>query len=112
MFGYQAEVEVFDRCWSGGFYDERQRHWNHPKKPIENPQNASNWKEDWRNGLKRNDWNQYRIRCQGDNIQIWVNGIKTTDLKDSVDTEGFIASQHYGEQGQIYRFRDLKLLEL
>lgn len=112
MFGYQAEVDGSDRCWSGGFYDEGRRGWIHPKKPIENPYNASNWKEDQRNALKRNDWNQYRIRCQGDHIQIWVNGIKFTDLKDSVDTEGFIAIQHHGEQGQIYRFRDLKLLEL
>ena len=112
MFGYQAEVDGSDRCWSGGFYDEGRRGWIHPKKPIENPYNASNWKEDRRNALKRNDWNQYRIRCQADHIQIWVNGIKTTDLKDSVDTEGFIAIQHHGEQGQIYRFRDLKLLEL
>ena len=112
MFGYQAEVDGSDRCWSGGFYDEGRRGWIHPQKPIENPYNASNWKEDRKNALKRNDWNQYRIRCLADHIQIWVNGIKTTDLKDSIDTEGFIAIQHHGEQGQIYRFRDLKLLEL
>ncbi|HCY58219.1 MAG TPA: DUF1080 domain-containing protein, partial [Opitutae bacterium] len=33
MFGYQAEVDGSDRCWSGGFYDEGRRGWIHPKKP-------------------------------------------------------------------------------
>jgi hypothetical protein len=112
MFGYQAEVDGSDRKWSGGLYDEGRRGWIHPKKPIENPYNKKNWKIDRQEAFKRNDWNHYKIHCKGDHIQIWVNGIKTTDLKDSTDTKGFIAIQHHGEKGQIYRFKNIKILEL
>lgn len=112
MFGYQAEVDGSDRRWSGGLYDEGRRGWIHPKKPIENPYNSKNWNQEKIDAFKRNKWNHYKIRCEGENIQIWVNGIKTTDLKDKTDKKGFIAIQHHGEEGQVYRFRKLKLLEL
>ena len=112
MFGYQAEVDGSDRRWSGGLYDEGRRGWVHPKKPERNPYNEKHWKDTQKNALKRDDWNQYKIKCQGDHLQIWVNGVQTTDLKDSMDTTGFIAIQHHGENGQVYRFRNLRLLKL
>lgn len=112
MFGYQAEVDGSDRKWSGGLYDEGRRGWIHPKKPIENSDNKKNWKIERKEAFKRNEWNHYKIRCQGEHIQIWVNGVKTTDLKDSTDAKGFIAIQHHGEKGQVYRFRNIKILEL
>lgn len=112
MFGYQAEVDGSDRRWSGGLYDEGRRGWVHPKKPISNPYNSKYWNQEKINAFKRNEWNQYKIRCEGENIQIWVNGIKTTDLQDKTDKKGFIAIQHHGEEGQVYRFRKLMLLEL
>ena len=112
MFGYQAEVDGSDRNWSGGLYDEGRRGWIHPKKPIINPYNDEHWKKDRRGAFKRSDWNHYKIRCLGEHIQIWVNGVKTTDLKDSTDAKGFIAIQHHGEKGQVYRFKNIKILEL
>jgi hypothetical protein len=112
MFGYQAEVDGSDRRWSGGLYDEGRRGWVHPKKPERNPYNEKHWKDTQKNALKRDDWNQYKIKCHGDHLQIWVNGVQTTDLKDSMDTTGFIAIQHHGENGQVYRFRNLRLLKL
>ena len=112
MFGYQAEVDGSDRKWSGGLYDEGRGGWIHPKKPIENSYNKKNWKIERQEAFKRNEWNHYKIRCQGEHIQIWVNGVKTTDLKDSTDAKGFIAIQHHGEKGQVYRFRNIKILEL
>ena len=111
MFGYQAEVDGSDRKWSGGLYDEGRRGWIHPKKPIENKYNKINWKNERSEAFKRDEWNHYKIRSLGDHIQIWVNGIKTTDLKDSTDSKGFIAIQHHGEKGQIYRFKNIKILE-
>ena len=62
--------------------------------------------------LKRNSWNHYKIRCLGDKVKIWVNGVITTDLIDDTDSKGFIAIQHHGEKGQVYKFKNLKLLEL
>ena len=112
MFGYQAEVDGSDRKWSGGLYDEGRRGWIHPKKPIENPYNDKHWTKERSNAFKRNTWNQYKIHCEGEHIQIWVNGVKTTDLKDSTDAKGFIAIQHHGEKGQVYRFRNIKIFEL
>lgn len=112
MFGYQAEVDGSDRNWSGGLYDEGRRGWIHPKKPIVNPYNDEHWKKDRSGAFKRSDWNHYKIRCLGEHIQIWVNGVKTTDLKDSTDAKGFIAIQHHGEKGQVYRFKNIKILEL
>ena len=112
MFGYQAEVDGSDRNWSGGLYDEGRRGWIHPKKPIINPYNDEHWKKDRSGAFKRSDWNHYKIRCLEEHIQIWVNGIKTTDLKDSTDAKGFIAIQHHGEKGQVYRFKNIKILEL
>jgi len=112
MFGYQAEVDGSDRRWSGGLYDEGRRGWIHPKKPERNPYNEKNWKDTQKNALKRDDWNNYKIKCLGDHLQIWVNGVQTTDLKDSTDSTGFIAIQHHGEKGQVYRFRNLRLLKL
>ena len=112
MFGYQAEVDGSDRKWSGSLYDEGRGGWIHPKKPIENSYNNKNWKIERQEAFKRNEWNHYKIRCQGEHIQIWVNGVKTTDLKDSTDAKGFIAIQHHGEKGQVYRFRNIKILEL
>ena len=112
MFGYQAEVDGSDRKWSGGLYDEGRRGWIHPKKPIENAYNDKYWTKERRDAFKRNSWNHYKIHCQGDHIQIWVNGIKTTDLKDSTDQNGYIAIQHHGEKGQVYRFKNIKIIEL
>ena len=112
MFGYQAEVDGSDRKWSGGLYDEGRRGWIHPKKPIENSYNQKHWTKKRSEAFKRSDWNHYKIRCKANHIQIWVNGMKTTDLKDSTDSKGLIAIQHHGEKGQIYRFRNIKILEL
>lgn len=112
LFGYQAECDGSERRWSGGLYDEGRRGWIHPKKPLDNPYNTEHWGAQRRDALQREDWNHYRIRCRGDHIEIWVNGIKTTDLHDATDSEGLIAIQHHGEKGQVYRFRNIRFLEI
>ena len=60
-----------------------------------------------RNALKRNGWNRYKITCQGNKIQIELNGVKVTDIEDDTDASGFIGVQHHGEEGQTYRFRNI-----
>ena len=112
MFGYQAEVDGSDRKWSGGLYDEGRHGWIHPKKPIENAYNEKHWTPNRKDAFNRDDWNHYKIKCLADHIQIWVNGVKTTDLKDDTDDKGFIAIQHHGEKGQVYQFRNLRLKEI
>lgn len=104
VYGYQAECDPTDRAWTGGLYDEGRRKWLHPltsdrgkKKLVQAPLGK---------------WIKYRIVCEGDHLQIFINGKKTTDYQDDMDAKGYIAVQHHGEDGQIYRFRNIKITEL
>lgn len=112
VFGYQAEVDGdANRKWSGGLYDEGRRMWF--ISPVKGDQ-ASEAAFRARAGdcFKRNDWNTYRITCQGKRLKIEVNGVVTTDVEDAVDARGVIAIQHHGEKGATYKFRNLRLKEL
>jgi len=102
VWGYQAEVDPSDRRWAGGLYDEGRRGWIHPLKGQKNARQA----------FKPTEWNTYRIKCVGDHIQIWVNGTKTTDLHDPTDLAGHIALQHHGEDGKVYKFRNIRIKDL
>ena len=118
MFGYQAEVDPSDRKWSGGLYDEGRRGWfispnrDHAKSNAEKNDSIKTFRDRAGECFKRYDWNKYRIECRGDHIQIFVNGVKTTDIHDSKDSKGYIALQHHGEKGKVYRFRNIRIQEL
>ena len=112
VFGYQAEVDGdANRKWSGGLYDEGRRMWF--ISPIKGDK-ASEAAFRARAGdcFKRNDWNTYRITCQGKRLKIEVNGVVTTDVEDGTDASGHIAIQHHGEKGATYKFRNLRIKEL
>ncbi|MDI9384746.1 MAG: DUF1080 domain-containing protein [Verrucomicrobiota bacterium] len=110
VFGYQAEVDPSDRQWSGGLYDEGRRAWLHPA-PNDSAAAAA-FVEATKGAFQRSAWNHYRIECRGDRLQIWVNGVQTTDYRDAMDAEGYLAIQHHGESGKVYRFRNLRVKEL
>lgn len=112
VWGYQAEVDGSEeRKWSGGLYDEGRRKWF--ISPIkEDPESVKAFRARAGEAFKRNDWNTYRITCQGDHLKIEVNGVVTTDVHDGEDAEGVIAIQHHGEKGQTYKFRNLRIKEL
>ncbi|MDP4609607.1 MAG: DUF1080 domain-containing protein [Opitutales bacterium] len=118
MFGYQAEVDPSSRNWSGGLYDEGRRRWfispnrDHAESKEEEKKSITAFLERAGDSFKRHDWNHYRIECRGDHIQIFVNGVMTTDIHDKEDAKGYIALQHHGEDGQVYRFRNIKIMEL
>ncbi|MDA7905294.1 DUF1080 domain-containing protein [Mariniblastus sp.] len=101
VFGYQCEVDPSERKWSGGLYDEGRRKWLNPLKDQPEAQDA----------LKKSNWNKYRIVCEGDHLEFWVNGVKTTDYYDPVDLTGKIGLQHHGEKDQLYRFKNLKVIK-
>lgn len=111
VFGYQAEVDGSPRNWSGGLYDEGRRMWF--ISPIKgDPKSEEAFTKRLGSAFRRSDWNTYRITCEGDHLQIQVNGVVTTDIHDSTDASGPIGLQHHGEKGQIYRFRNLRIREL
>jgi hypothetical protein len=122
VFGYQAEVDGSDRKWSGGLYDEGRREWLWPsqsgrtkeEKFLAHEKESQEFfkKPEIAGALKRNDWNKYRITCQGDSIKIEVNDVVTTEIKDETDARGPIGIQHHGEKGATYKFRNLKIREL
>lgn len=105
VHGYQVEIAVGG--FSGGIYDEARR-----AKFL----NADKPSEEVRNLLKENEWNHYRVVCQGDHIQAWVNGVKVTDLHDSMTKSGFIGLQVHGVGNRTdplkVQWRNLRLREL
>ena len=110
VWGYQAEVDPSERQWSGGLYDEGRRGWLNPIRG--NDVSTTAFVETTKGAFKRYEWNRYRIHCVGPNIRIHVNGVLTTDYVDTTDREGYIAVQHHGEAGKIYRFRNIRIREL
>jgi hypothetical protein len=85
VHGYQVEIAVDG--FSGGIYDEARR-----GKFL----NAQGPSAGVRQLLKENAWNTYRVVCQGDRIQVWVNGVQVTDLTDDMTHTGFIGLQVHG----------------
>ncbi len=70
----------------GALYDESRRN-----KILTAPK-----KEDVDKVLKRDDWNDYRILCEGKRIQLWINGQQTVDYTepdDKIPLRGKIAVQ-------------------
>jgi len=122
VFGYQAECDGSDRCWSAGLYDESRRGWVWPSKKgrskveallkYEKESQAFFAQPEIHNALNRTSWNRYKITCRGNKLTIELNGVKVTDIEDDTDTKGFIGIQHHGEKGQTYRFRNIYLKKL
>lgn len=100
--GYQADM---GNGWWGCLYDESRRN-----KILTGPA------EDKRNQLvKQDQWNDYRIRCQGDHIQLWINGKQTVDYHepdDEIDRSGIIAVQIHGGPPAEAHYRTIRLKSL
>ncbi|MER2490516.1 3-keto-disaccharide hydrolase [Catenovulum sediminis] len=126
-YGYQAEVDPSPRKWSGGLYDQGRRQWLNPlhdKRSFPDSDFKQNlspvWTDEKANAYKANDWNQYRIECRGNEIKIFLNGVLTTHVIDTKDTEGYIGIQHHGshsykktgDRTNIIRFKDIRISEL
>lgn len=105
VHGYQVEIAVGG--FSGGIYDESRRNkFLNADKPT--PQIL---------GLVKKDaWNKYRVACQGDRMQTWINGVHVTDLRDNMTASGFIGLQVHGvgklADPLVVQWRNLRLREL
>ena len=106
VYGYQVEIDPSKRAWSGGIYDESRRGWLDDLKDNEPAQKA----------FRHNDWNKFRVRCEGDSIKTWLNDVPAADLRDSLTKNGFIGLQVHGVGGNktpmCVRFRNIRLKEL
>ena len=100
--GYQADM---GDGWWGSLYDEARR-----KKTL-----VSADPELIKKVLKHDDWNDYKIRCEGKHIQLWLNGEKTVDYTeqdDSIPTRGVLGVQIHGGPPSEAWYKDLTIKEL
>jgi hypothetical protein len=99
MIGYQADLG--QNYW-GALYDESRRN-----KILAAPK-----KEELDKVLKRDDWNRYRILCEGRHIQLWINDFKTVDYTEAdaaIEQKGMIALQiHGGPPGEAH-YRNIRI---
>ena len=125
--GYQAEVDPSERKWSGGLYEQAGRQWLHPLHDTRSFPDAAfeenylgAWTDEMASAYHHLEWNQYRIECQGSDIKIYLNGVLTTHVRDSKESQGFIGLQHHGSEqlkttgstNNVVRFRNVFITEL
>jgi hypothetical protein len=106
--GYQCDVgAAFDRPVWGALYDESRRR----KMLAEGP------KEKLTSWVKEGDWNELRIKADGDRIQLFLNGHLTVDYteeesKKDVPRSGVIGLQiHSGPPTEAW-YRNIRIREL
>jgi hypothetical protein len=99
--GWQAEVAPKGHD-TGGIYESYGRGWL--IKPIPSLDDV----------LKENEWNTMRIRCVGDEVATYLNGIQMITLKDEKigHAEGQIALQIHDGGGIKVRWRNLRVKKL
>ncbi len=105
VHGYQ--VEIATNGGAGFIYDEARRGW------LSSEENRNDPKKN--TAFKNGQWNHYRVRCHGDHIQTWVNGIPVADLHDDMTKTGFIGLQvhsYRGDKPAQVRWRNLRIREL
>ena len=58
-----------------------------------------------------NKWNTFKIKTEGDHIQVWTNGVLTADATDSSHANGYIALQALGnnQTNGTIKFRNIKI---
>jgi hypothetical protein len=106
VHGYQVEIDPSDRAWTGGLYDESRRGWLVDLKD----------KPDARAAFRQGQWNQLRVRIDGDRFDTWLNGVPVVqDFHDGMTPEGFIALQVHGVGNRAepleIRWRNIRLRE-
>ncbi|MBI3853968.1 MAG: DUF1080 domain-containing protein [Verrucomicrobia bacterium] len=103
MSGYQ--VDIGDPEWWGCIYDESRRNRVVAKSDINELNKV----------LKRNDWNEYVIRCEGKRIRAFINGLQTVDYtepEDSIPQYGRIGFQVHGGGKTEAWYKDITIEEL
>ncbi|MFC1619460.1 DUF1080 domain-containing protein [Candidatus Neomarinimicrobiota bacterium] len=106
--GYQADmggpIGDFGVVW-GSLYDEARR----------NKMLVTANQEEIVEVYRPHDWNEMVVRCNGNHIQVWVNGYQSVDYTeddDSISKKGIIGFQiHAGSPTEVW-LRNITLTEL
>lgn len=102
VIGYQADMG--QQYW-GCLYDESRR-----RKVLAGvtPEQAAEI-------VRAGHWNDYVIRCEGDRIQLWLNGVQTvdyTETDETVERTGIIGLQiHAGPPSEAW-YRNIRIKRL
>ncbi|QTN31620.1 DUF1080 domain-containing protein [Akkermansiaceae bacterium] len=115
VFGYQCEHDNgMARAWTAGLYDEARRGWLFPDK-ADKAQCAAFTKQG-QGIFKPEGWNEIRILCEGNHIQIFLNGEKRVDYTDedpkNATAEGFFGMQVHAGGATDVRWKNLRIKEL
>lgn len=100
--GYQADL---GDGWWGSLYDESRR----------NRILAAADKKLVDEVLRRDDWNEYVIRCEGPRIRLWINGHETvdyTETDESIERSGVIGLQIHGGPPSEAWYKDVRIMKL
>ena len=100
--GYQA-----DMGWDywGCLYDESRRN----RMLVEVP------KEIQKDLVRKDDWNEYIIRCEGSRIRLWLNGRQTVDYveeEEGIAGRGVIGLQIHGGPASEAWYKDIRIRKL
>jgi hypothetical protein len=101
--GYQADLG--DPEFWGCLYDESRRNRILAKSNLAELSKV----------LKRNDWNDYRIRCEGKRIRLWINGYQTVDYlepDDTIEQSGIVGLQIHGGPPSEAWYKNIVIEEL
>jgi hypothetical protein len=102
MIGYQCDMG--SGYW-GALYDESRRN-----KMLAQPETSAVTK-----ALRKEDWNEYEIRCEGRRIRSWLNGVPMIDYTESDESLpqfGVIGIQIHGGAKAIASYKDITVEEL
>jgi len=102
MVGYQCDA---GEGWWGALYDESRRNMVLVKPDPKAVEKA----------LKKEDWNDYRIHCEGRRIRTWLNGeamIDYTEADKSLDQFGLIGLQVHGGGPAEVSYKEITIEEL
>jgi len=104
--GYQCDMgEYPEQLIWGSLYDESRR----------NKFLAHGDKEKVAAAYKDGDWNEFKIRCEGNHIQIWLNGLPTVDYTETekdIASSGIIGLQIHGGGPSEASYKDIEIREL
>jgi 3-keto-disaccharide hydrolase len=102
VIGYQADMG--QQYW-GCLYDESRR-----RKIL-----AGVTREQAAEIVRAGDWNDYVIRCEGDRIQLWLNGTQTvdyTETDETIERMGIIGLQIHGGPPSEAWYRNIRIKRL
>ena len=103
MVGYQADMGEPE--WWGCLYDESRR----------NKVLAKSKMAEVNTVLRRNEWNDYEIRCEGRRIRLIINGLTTVDYTEpdeKIPQHGRIGVQIHGGAVAEASYKEITVEEL